>query len=169
MGPGMSMPPGGMPDGMPTAMPNGGAASNVMVSSDGVPGTLGLTYQVPSRRIPAEQHPRIAQLVISVNEGTFDALADGEEVKITVADNAGHFDELEGYFGLDDKWHFESKPLYMTIPNIYDAAFEVVRMEKRKERKGDKIIEWEVEKKVRELGVRRFRLIPGRVVKVSFP
>lgn len=169
MEPGMLIPPAGMPGGMPTALLNGGAASNVMVSTDGVPGTLGLTYQVPSRRIPADKHPRIGQVVISVDQGTFDSLAEGEEVKVTVADNAGHFVELEGYFGTDDKWHFDSKPLYMTIPNIYDASFEVVRMEKRKERKGDKVIEWEVEKQVRELGVRRFRMIPGREVKLSFP
>ncbi|TXT26635.1 MAG: hypothetical protein FD138_2835, partial [Planctomycetota bacterium] len=53
--------------------------------------------------------------------------------------------------------------------HIYDATFEVVRTEMKRERKGDKVTEWEVETKVRDLGVRRMRLIPGRTVYMQFP
>ena len=77
--------------------------------------------------------------------------------------------QVEGYFGDDDKWHFESKPLMPGIPQIYDATFEVVKTEMKRERKYDKIVEWEVEKNVRDLGVRRVRLIPGRTVYLTFP
>ena len=144
-------------------------ATDQLMSSDGVPGTLGMTYQRPTKRIPTDMHPRIGLIEITVSDATFRSLAAGEEVKITVEDEAGNFDELEGYFGDDDKWHFESKMLYPGIPQIYDAKFEVVKTVMKKERKGDRIVEWEVEKKIRDLGVRRLRLIPGRTVFLEYP
>lgn len=140
-----------------------------LTNYDGVQGTLGLTYQLPSKRVNSTKHPRDGLLEITVSDDTFRRLGAGEEIKITVEDEAGHFDELEGYFGEDDKWHFESEPLYPGIPHIYDVKFEIVRTDKKRERKGDKLIEWEVEKKVRDLGLRRLRLIPGRTVYLNFP
>ena len=145
------------------------AGQNQLVSDDGVLGTLGRTYQLPSKRVNSTKHPRDGLLEISVSDDTFRRLADGEEIKIIVEDEAGHFDELDGYFGEDDKWHFESKSLYPGIPHIYDVKFEIVRTDKKRERKGDKTIEIEVEKKVRDLGLRRLRLIPGRTVYLNFP
>ena len=149
---------------------NAAQSSDQLISSDSsVPGTLGLTYQRATRRNAADKHPRIGQIEITVSDETFRSLAAGEEIKITVEDEAGYFEELEGYFGDDEKWHFESKPLYPGIPQIYDARFEVVKTEMKKERKGDRIVEWEVEKKVRDLGFRRMRLIPGRTVFMEYP
>lgn len=149
---------------------NPAQGTDQLISSDSsVPGTLGMTYQRPTKRNPADIHPRIGRIEINVSDETFRSLAAGEEIKITVEDEAGYFEELEGYFGDDDKWHFESKPLYPGIPQIYDAKFEVVKTEMKKERKGDRIVEWEVEKKVRELGYRRMRLIPGRTVFMEYP
>ena len=144
-------------------------ATNQLINSEGVPGTLGLTYQRPTKRTPADKHPRIGLIEITVSDSTFRSLAAGEEIKITVEDEEGNFEELEGYFGDDDKWHFDSKPLYPGIPQIYDAKFEVVRTEMKRERKGDRVVEWEVEKKVRDLGFRRLRLIPGRTVFLEYP
>ncbi|HLQ44796.1 MAG TPA: hypothetical protein VK137_08720, partial [Planctomycetaceae bacterium] len=144
-------------------------ATTQLTNFDGVPGTLGLTYQLPSKRIPADLHPRIGLIEITVSDKAFRSLVAGEEIKITVEDEAGNFPELEGYFGDDNKWHFESKPLYPGIPQIFDAKFEVVKTQMKRERKGDKMIEWEAETKVRDLGARRMRLIPGRTVFLNFP
>ena len=140
-----------------------------LTTYDGVKGTLGLTYQLPSKRVNSTKHPRTGLLQITVSDETFRSLPAGEEIKITVEDEAGHFDELEGFFGDDDKWHFQSEPLYPGIPNIYDVTFESVRTDKKREKKGDRIIEIEVEKKMRDLGLRRVRLIPGRRVYLNFP
>lgn len=167
MGQGPLMPPAGM------SMEQFSGAQmtdqNHLENFDGVQGTLGQTYQLPSKRVNSTQHPRVGLLVITVSDGTFRKLAAGEEIKISVEDEAGHFDELEGYFGEDDKWHFESEPLYPGIPHIYDVKLETVRTEKKREYKGDKLIEWEVEKKVRDIGLRRLRLIPGRTVYLNYP
>lgn len=145
------------------------ARQHQLVSDDGVQGTLGRTYQLPSKRVNSTKHPRVGLLEITVSDDTFQNLAADEEIKVMVEDEAGHFDELEGFFGEDEKWHFESEPLYTGIPHIYDVKFEIVRTAKKRERKGDKTIEIEVEKKVRDLGLRRLRLIPGRTVYLSFP
>ena len=167
-GQGMLMPPQNGSSVM--GMINGnGQSTDQLADFDGVPGTLGLTYQRPTKRIPADKHSRIGLIEICVSQSTFRSLEPGEEIKITVEDKAAHFKELEGYFGDDDKWHFESKPLYPGIPHIYDANFEVVKTEMKRERKNEKFVEWEVEAKVRDLGIRRMRLIPGRTVFMQFP
>ena len=146
-----------------------GAGMMHSTNYDGVQGSLGRTYHQPSKRVNSTKHPREGLLEITVSDDTFHRLVTNEEVKITVEDEAGHYDEVEGFFGEDDKWHFESEPLLPGIPHIYDVKFEVVRTDKKRERKGDRIIEIEVEKKVRDLGLRRLRLIPGRTVYLSFP
>jgi hypothetical protein len=154
---------------VPQNSPHNGLVVQPVNDPDGVPGTLGRTYLLPSRRVNSDKHPRAGLMEITVSDATFRTLAAGEEVKVSVEDEAGHFDEVEGYFGDDDKWHFQTEPLYPGIPHIYDVKFEVVRMETKKVRKGDKLIEWEVERKVRDLGVRRLRAIPGRTVYLNFP
>jgi hypothetical protein len=157
----------------PVVVPSNSVPGGLLVQPvsdpDGIPGTLGRTYLLPSRRVNSDKHPRVGLIEITVSDATFHTLAAGEEVKVSVEDEAGHFDELEGYFGDDDKWHFQTEPLYPGIPHIYDVKFEVVRMEPKRVRKGDKVIEWEVERKVRDLGVRRLRVIPGRTVYLNFP
>lgn len=145
------------------------ARQHQLVNDNGVQGTLGKTSPLPSKRVNSTKHPREGLLEITVSDDTFSRLAVGEEIKVIVEDEAGHFDEVEGYFGEDDKWHFETEPLYTGIPHIYDVKFEIVLTDKKRERKGDKTIEIEVEKKVRDLGLRRLRLIPGRTVYLNFP
>ncbi len=134
-----------------------------------VPTTLGLTYHQRTRRVNSDIHPRIGLLEITVSDATFRNMPSGHEIKVMVEDEAGHFEELEGYFGKDDKWHFESKPLYPGIPHIYDVKFEEIKIEMKRERKYDRIVESEVEKKVRDLAVHRVRLIPGRIVYLNYP
>ena len=146
-----------------------GVASTLLTSSDGVPGTLGLTYQQRTKLVNSDIHPRVGVLEITVSDATLRQMPSGHEIKVTVADEAGHFEELDGYFGEDDKWHFESKPLYPGIPHIYDVKFEEIKIEIKRERKYDKIVESEVEKKICDLGVRRLRLIPGRIVFLNYP
>lgn len=179
MGQGMTQPMAQMPLAqMPLAQTpmNTAAGTNITgqqalgnVQVEGVTGSLGMTYHLPSRRVNSDKHPRVGLLEISVGDDLFNSLKAGEEIKVSVEDEAGHFDELEGYFGDDDKWHFESEPLNTGIPHIYDVKFEVVRMDKKRERKGDKFIETEVEKKVRDIGLRRLRLIPARTVYLNYP
>ncbi len=146
-----------------------GVASTPLTSGDGVPGTLGLTYQQRTKRVNSDIHPRVGLLEITVSAATFRNMPSRHDIKVTVEDEAGHFEELEGYYGEDDKWHFESKPLYPGIPHIYDVKFEEMKIEMKRERKYDKIVESEIEKKVRDLGVRRVRLIPGRIVFLNYP
>lgn len=167
MGQGPVMPPATMP--ITSVAGPGAAVQQQLTNFDGVQGTLGLTYQLPSKRVNSKTHPRAGLLQITVNDETFQRLSAGEEIKVTVEDEAGHFDELEGFFGEDEKWHFESEPLYPGIPHVYDVTFEIVRTHKKTEYKGDKTIQIEVEKKVRDLGLRRVRLIPGRTVYLNFP
>ncbi len=154
----------------PQAFADANAAGQLhTVSGDGVQGTLGRTYQLPSKRVNSTKHTRVGLLEISVSDDTFRHLAADEEIKVTVEDEAGHFDELEGFFGEDEKWHFESEPLYTGIPHIYDVKFEIVRTDKKREQKGDKMIVREIETKVRDIGIRRLRLIPGRTVYLNYP
>ena len=135
------------------------------------PGTLGQTYMRPSHPIPWDKHPRIGMLDITIADETQEFLAKqypGTELKITVSDIQRFFEPLEGYLGTDGIWHFESEPLYPGIPHIHDAKFEVVRKTKKQEVKYGRRIEYEVETKIDDLGFRRFRLIPGRIVNFTF-
>jgi hypothetical protein len=156
-------------DTVPVAACPGDVPMTPLMSRDGVPGTLGLTYQQRTKRVNSDIHPRVGLLEITVSDATFRHMPSRHDIKVTVADEAGHFEELEGYFGEDDKWHFESKPLYPGIPHIYDVKFEEMKLQIKRERKYDKIVESEVEKKIRDLGVRRVRLIPGRIVFLNYP
>jgi len=100
------------------------------------PGTLGMTYRQPSRLVPDEKHPRIGMI----------------EVKSVPRDAQVSIKGMEGYFGKDGIWHFESeKPLFPGIPHIYHV--KVVCFAADGQEKTD---------------VRTFRLIPGRIVSLSY-
>jgi len=77
------------------------------------PGTIGQTYQLPSRPVPADKHPRVGMIDIRVTGAT----------KIVMHDmNAFRTEnELEGFQSAQDAnmWHFESKPLIPGISHIY--------------------------------------------------
>lgn len=100
------------------------------------PGTLGMTYRQPSRLIPEDKHPRLGMI----------------EVKSVPRDAEVSIKGMEGYFGKDGIWHFESeKPLLPGIPHIY--LVKVVCFTSDGQEKTD---------------VRTFRLIPGRIVSLSY-
>lgn len=98
------------------------------------PGTLGRTYHRPTREIPEEKHPRVAMLEVAAPLDT----------RVTV-------DGMEGFFGTDNRWHFETKPLIPGLPNIYTvvAASPAPTGEPVKSAK-------------------KVRLIPGRIVELDF-
>jgi len=135
------------------------------------PGTLGRTYFRYSRPVPWDKHPRTAMVEISILKQTKRKLAqkypDGE-LRVSVADVRQQFEPLKGYLGTDGLWHFESKPLYPGIPHIYDVKFEVVRVVHKVEVKYGHRVEYDEEQKIADVGVRRIRLIPGRIVTLEF-
>jgi len=90
------------------------------------------------------------------------------ELKVTVSDIRNFFEPLDGYLGKDGLWHFESDPLYPGIPHIYDVKFEMIRKVHKVEIKYGHRVEYDEEHKVDDLGFRRIRLIPGRIVELSF-
>ena len=91
-------------------------------------------------------------------------LAHDVEIKVTARDIYNHFKPLEGYLGDDEVWHFESEPLLPTVPHIYDVKFELIRKRIEEERRYGRLFQREVEDKLGTLGIRRIRLIPGRIV-----
>ena len=105
---------------------------------------------------------------IEMSEEILSELEDSVEIKITVQDDKQNFKPLDGFRGDDGKWHFESDPLYPGIPHIYNCKFEMVRATTRVERIYGQMIETRVEEKVRDLGIRTIRLIPGRIVDLEF-
>ena len=132
------------------------------------PGTLGRTYLRPTRAIPYDKHPRTTMLEVSLPKGIAIDKAAGQSIKVTVQDIDSRFKELDGYLGTDGVWHFESKPVYPGIPHIYDVEFEIIRTYMTTETRHGRTFEVPVEEKVSDLGFRRVRLIPGRIVKLDF-
>lgn len=128
------------------------------------PGTLGKTYLRPTRMIDWDKHPRVGQLDVEVLDTLRHGLRDDVYIKITSRDIYNHFEPLEGFLGEDDVWHFESEPLLPTVPHIYDVKFELVRERTEYERRYGRLFERVIEDKLGTLGVRRIRLIPGRIV-----
>ncbi|HID20848.1 MAG TPA: hypothetical protein EYP14_00395 [Planctomycetaceae bacterium] len=136
-----------------------------------LPGTLGLTYRQPSRPVPWDKHPRTGMVEVTILDETRERLAKeypDAELKVTVSDIRNFFKPLDGYLGKDGLWHFESDPLYPGIPHIYDVKFEMIRKVHKVEIKYGHRVEYDEEHKVDDLGFRRIRLIPGRIVEVSF-
>lgn len=77
------------------------------------PGTLGQTYDRPSRSIPADKHPRIGMIDVRVLGAQHVVVRDLKEFRTE--------EQLEGFRDVQNPhlWHFESKPLYPGLPHIY--------------------------------------------------
>jgi hypothetical protein len=105
------------------------------------PGTLGRTYQLPSRPVPADTHPRVAMLDIRV--------PGAEEVVVIDTNEFREEDYVEGYQDEKDPalWHFETKALSPGLPHVY-------RVESRRGGKAQ--------------DVRYVRLVRGRILEVNF-
>ncbi len=108
------------------------------------PGTLGRTYYLPSRDIPADKHPRIAMIdIIAPNA-----------ISVRVVNVYVHREE-DDIDGLQDTrlnglWRFETLPLIPGNPQIYKVIF----------RFSDDPTAPET--------VRYVRLIPGRIIELTY-
>ena len=118
--------------------------------------------------IAHDKPPRVGMLDVEVLDSVRVGLAPDVKVKVTARDMYNNFEPLEGYFGEDKVWHFESEPLLPTVPHIYDVTFELIRERTEYERRYGRLFEKLVEDKLGTLGVRRIRLIPGRIVDLVF-
>ncbi|RMG39379.1 MAG: hypothetical protein D6725_05275 [Planctomycetota bacterium] len=133
------------------------------------PGTLGRTYRRgPLRLVPVDKHPRIGMLIVHVPKSLYERLEENVELRVTVHDVNGNFKPLEGYKDRKGDWHFESDPLYPWVPQIYDVVFEYVRIEIKEGVRNGRKYRQRFEFKDSELGYRRVRLVPGRIVEVDF-
>lgn len=128
------------------------------------PGTLGKTYQRPSRLIAWDKHPRIGMLDVEVLDSVRAGLADDVLIKVITQDIYNNNKPLEGFIGEDDVWHFESDPLLPSVPHIYDVRFELVRERTIQEMRHGRLFLRTKEEKLGTIGIRRIRLIPGRIV-----
>lgn len=84
------------------------------------PGTIGRTYQLPSRPVPVEVHPRSGMIDVYV-PGAKEVIAhdvNGYRTK----DLADGFRDAKN----PDVWHFTSEPLLPGLPHIYriEATYE---------------------------------------------
>ena len=132
------------------------------------PGTLGRTYLRPTRMVPWDIHPRVGMLDVEVLDTMWRGLARGVKIKVHAEDMYGNFKPLEGYQSADGIWHFESDPLLPTVPHIYNVHFELIREETIEEVRYGRRFQRLVERNLGSLGVRRIRLIPGRIVDLIF-
>ncbi|MEW4487863.1 hypothetical protein AB1L42_07250 [Thalassoglobus sp. JC818] len=108
-------------------------------------GTIGRTYQMISRPVPVEKHPRTGMLDVYIN-GAYEVIVhDMNSPRIE--------QNIEGFRDAEDEnvWHFESNPLYPGLDHIYrvQATF-----------KNDDGSDW--------TDARYVRLIMGRVVDLDF-
>lgn len=105
------------------------------------PGTLGRTYYLPSRPLPASKHPRI---------GMLDICAPGVEELVLVDTNEyREEDYVDGYRDAVNPalWHFETDPLIPGLPHIYRVEARCGGV---------------------TTDVRYVRLIRGRILEVNF-
>ncbi|MEZ6055383.1 MAG: hypothetical protein R3C01_01640 [Planctomycetaceae bacterium] len=132
--------PGAMPGMMPGGMP-------MLANPAPPPGTLGRTYTLPARPVPADRHPRVGMLDVKASM----------EVEVFVGDTFEfrEEDDVEGYRDERDGslWHFETKPLIPGQPHVYRVETRTPGTEAYK---GDII------------DVRYVRLVPGRVLTLTF-
>ncbi len=118
--------------------------------------------------IAHDKPPRVGMLDVEVLDSVRVGLPPDVKVKVTARDMYNNFEPLEGYLGEDNVWHFESEPLLPTVPHIYDVTFELIRERTEYERRYGRLFQKVVEDKLGTLGVRRIRLIPGRIVDLVF-
>jgi hypothetical protein len=128
------------------------------------PGTLGKTYQRPSRLLAWDKHPRVGMVDVEVLDSVRVGLAHDVKIKVITKDIYNNNKPLEGFFGEDGVWHFESDPLLPLVPHIYDVRFELVRERRIQEMRYGRMFERIKEDKLGTIGIRRIRLIPGRIV-----
>lgn len=104
------------------------------------PGTLGQTYQRPTRPIPVDKHPRVSIVDVKASGATL--------VKVYGTNEFRTKDAVSGFQDRRDAsvWRFESEPLVPGVPHIYrvDAHY------------GDSIQQ------------KYIRLVPGRIVTLDF-
>jgi len=76
------------------------------------PGTLGRTYELPTRLIPADKHPRTAMLHVR---------SSAEEVIVSHTNEFREEDDVKAHQDETDTslWRFETKPLLPGIPHVY--------------------------------------------------
>ena len=121
-GGGLAMSAGPIPEYMPPAMPMLGAEP-MLLSGPGLsmgpvgdvappPGTLGRTYSLPTRLVPAEKHPRV---------GMLDVRANAEDVIVSDTKEFREEDDVKGFQDEQNSglWHFETKPLLPGVPHVY--------------------------------------------------
>ena len=103
------------------------------------PGTLGRTYTLKTRLIPAEKHPRVGMLELRTS---------AQEVYVSHTNEFREEDDVKGFQSESDPtlWLFETKPLIQGIPHVY--KIELVN--------GGVIT-----------GVQYVRMIRGRVIELS--
>ena len=90
------------------------------------------------------------------------------KIKLSMQDVRGFAEPLKGFVDKLGVWHFESKALMPGIPHIYVITFKHVRMiEIPSELHGKRIVTLE-EQKVKDLGTRHVRLMPGRITDLHF-
>ena len=108
------------------------------------PGTLGRTYYLPSRDIPADKHPRIAMIDIIAPNAT--------SVRVVNVYVHREEDDIDGFQDtrLNGLWRFETMPLIPGNPHIYKVIF----------RFSDNPTAPET--------VRYVRLIPGRIIELTY-
>ena len=104
------------------------------------PGTLGRTYQRPSRPIPVDKHPRI---------GIVDVRARGATAIKVFGTN--EYRTKDGFSGFQDRkdpsiWRLESEPLVPGVPHIYRVVAKYGEASREQ----------------------YIRLVPGRIVTLDF-
>lgn len=132
---------------MPPAYPNVGRMPRRTaqpLTAQVPPGTLGRTYDLPSREIPADKHPRIGMIDVLVRNA--------ETVAVYNINPHREEDEIDGFqaAGNNALWQFETKPLMPGVPHIYKVVFT-----------------FDDDDNARET-VRYVRLIPGRIVTLVY-
>lgn len=141
----MMVHPAPMMPGMLPGLQGGGGP--VAANPTPPPGTLGRTYSLPARPVPADKHPRVGMLEVKVS-GTVEVFV-GDTFEFRESDDVdGYQDERDPAL-----WHFETKPLTPGQPHVYRIE---TRHPGTEEHRGD-VIE-----------VRYVRLVPGRVLMINF-
>ena len=86
------------------------------------PGTLGQTYQIPSRPVPVEKHPRAAMIDVHVPGAT--------KVIVHGMNPFRSDEQLDGFQDPTNPtvWHFESQPLIPGQAHIYRVEAHVAGM-----------------------------------------
>lgn len=140
-GGGGGMPPGPLPF---QAAPMWGHQGLRPLTASPPPGTLGRTYDLPSREIPAEKHPRIGMVDVLVRGAT--------SVRVLNINPHREEDDIDGFQvdGNNSQWRFETKPLIPGVPHIYKVIFRFSEEPNSPET------------------VRFIRLIPGRIVELVY-